>query len=237
MSRFRIHWSLIRRRSSFGKRDRDDDNNDYVNKTWCFRFLDTHIFRSLQLSWCAANSSDVVANPHIFHVTHLHLFALRLSDREFRAHNTQEKKNNSVYFVNAFVESLLTGRFVWVSLYSMCKDNVKKQPPPTKTMRRRCYSHYHCHCHSATNKQLLCIIKSNLCSCFDRLAYFFSIRLFTLYGRWKIYLENKGTARERERKRMKGNGKLTRKQNVKYAHHHHSSEQRSTEKAEKLKEY
>lgn len=29
---------------------------------------------------------------------------------------------------------------------------------------------------TATNKQLLCIIKSNLCSCFDRLAYFFSIR-------------------------------------------------------------
>lgn len=30
---------------------------------------------------------------------------------------------------------------------------------------------------TATNKQLLCIIKSNLCSCFDRLAYFFLLLL------------------------------------------------------------
>lgn len=30
---------------------------------------------------------------------------------------------------------------------------------------------------TATNKQLLCIIKSNLCSCFDRLAYFFSVAI------------------------------------------------------------
>lgn len=118
----------------------------------------------------------------------------------------------SEYFVNDFVGVLA----LTACLGRLYKDKMEKNESPSLLPLLR-------------TKQLLCIIKSNLCSCFDRLAYFFSIRFCSVRNE-KPILKGK-EINERDRVRARGVSWPGHNKTVKYGHHNRSGI------AEKLKEY